>query len=62
MHTHQQQYSGPDSATQVLTKRWADLCRADPAGFGVAMRRADQLQRGGVSRDEAMRQLLDVPS
>lgn len=59
METHLQPTDGPDRVTQALTKRWADLCREDPVAFSDAVRHADQLQRDGLGRDQAMRQVLD---
>lgn len=44
--------------TRALTKRAADLCRAEPATYAAVVRHADQLREAGVEHFEALDQAL----
>lgn len=55
-------YPRPDDSRtpewRSLTRRMADLCKADPAAFAAVVRESDRLQRLGLSRDEAHERAL----
>lgn len=58
MDTHQQPSGRPDEATRALTKRYADICRAEPAMFAAMVRETDRLVAAGVDPAEARERVL----
>lgn len=49
---------GPNADTRSLTRRLADICRADPARFAALVRQSDRLRAGGMPAEEAWERTL----
>ncbi len=57
--THEQASTGPGASTQALTRRLADLAKADGSRFSAVVGRAHALVAAGVERDQAYAAALD---
>lgn len=52
METHLQLTVGPDPATRSITKRLADLCKADAAAFSAVVRATDAARARGEDHEQ----------